>query len=269
VYFLVRTSDESTDKFEQSVVWYQWNNHEIFKILVKRVASFFGEHIVDGTLNALNQSQLALYLDKIMIPTFLGKGHWANAPMYKVLLSLIRKRPRDIIKLCSGAGRIAYSRGSDLISTDDLTDSFPNYSKERLQDTINEFKTELPNIEHLLLGMKPSKKERRAIEGYTYTTDKLLEKIRTIQNNAHFKLAGRPITDAKALAQFMYKICFITARKELDNGSIDRKYFDDNPYLFNEFRDFGYDWEIHPAYRWALQPETIHDIFDQLKLSSG
>ena len=30
VYFLVRTSDESTDKIEGSVVWCSWSNHEIF-----------------------------------------------------------------------------------------------------------------------------------------------------------------------------------------------------------------------------------------------
>jgi hypothetical protein len=28
VYFLVRTSDESTDKIEGSVIWYSWTNHE-------------------------------------------------------------------------------------------------------------------------------------------------------------------------------------------------------------------------------------------------
>lgn len=29
VYYLVRTSDESTDKIEGSVIWYSWTNHEI------------------------------------------------------------------------------------------------------------------------------------------------------------------------------------------------------------------------------------------------
>jgi len=34
VFFLVRTSDESTDKIEGSVVWYNWTNHEIFVMLL-------------------------------------------------------------------------------------------------------------------------------------------------------------------------------------------------------------------------------------------
>jgi hypothetical protein len=66
----------------------------------------------------------------------------------------------------------------------------------------------------------------------------------------------------------MYKINFLTARKELPTGEIDRKYFEENRYLSSEFVDFGYNWEVHPAYRWALQPDTIKEIFERLKLSS-
>jgi hypothetical protein len=25
-------------------------------------------------------------------------------------------------------------------------------------------------------------------------------------------------------------------------------------------------WEIHPAYRWALQPETVQSIFEEISL---
>jgi hypothetical protein len=45
------------------------------------------------------------------------------------------------------------------------------------------------------------------------------------------------------------------------------KYFEENRYLSSQFSDFGFSWEIHPAYRWALQPDTIHDIFQNLDLS--
>src|ERR1044072_7745568 len=37
VYFLVRTSDESTDKIEGDVVWHSWANHEILAMLIKRI----------------------------------------------------------------------------------------------------------------------------------------------------------------------------------------------------------------------------------------
>ena len=60
---------------------------------------------------------------------------------------------------------------------------------------------------------------------------------------------------------------FMTARKEMPQGII-RKYFEENRYLSSQFADFGFDWEIHPAYRWALQPENISDIFRTLHLTA-
>ena len=55
-------------------------------------------------------------------------------------------------------------------------------------------------------------------------------------------------------------------RKDLPNGEILRKYFEENRYLSNSFADFGFSWEIHPAYRWALQPDTLEDIYQTLRL---
>jgi hypothetical protein len=268
VYFLVRTSDESTDKIERSVVWYSWTNHEIFKILVKRVGIYFDRKMDDQQLAGMQQWQMAKILDNIMEPRFAGQGHWENAPMYKVLLSLVRKRPRDLIKLCSEAAANAHKFDRDLLTTRDFKEVFESYSQGRLQDTTNEYRTELPGIERLLFGMKPAKKERTAAEGYQYTTAQLLDKIKTIQERGKFTFANNKIASAKDLASFMYKINFLTARKELPTGEIDRKYFEENRYLSSEFVDFGYNWEVHPAYRWALQPDTIKEIFERLKLSS-
>jgi hypothetical protein len=101
VYYLVRTSDESTDKIEGSVIWHSWDNHEIFVLLVKRIESFYGRTVDEKALLALPQVQLAKYLTPVMEPIFKGRGLWANTPMYRVLMSLIRKRPRDLVKLCT------------------------------------------------------------------------------------------------------------------------------------------------------------------------
>jgi len=32
----------------------------------------------------------------------------------------------------------------------------------------------------------------------------------------------------------------------------------------NSAVDFGLEWEIHPAYRWAIQPNDIQDVIDSL-----
>ena len=62
-----------------------------------------------------------------------------------------------------------------------------------------------------------------------------------------FLLLAERLRTTKSIAGFMYKINFLTARKELSNGQIDRKYFEENQYLSNQFIEFGYDWEVHPG----------------------
>lgn len=269
VYYLVRTSDESTDKIEGSVIWHSWSNHEIFVLLVKRIESFFGRKIDEGKLLKMGQASLAHYLGSIMEERFQGQGLWSNAPMYRVLMSLIRKRPRDLVKLCTLAGRAARKEQATTIGTRHFQAIFEEYSQGRLQDTVNEFRSELPLVEKLLLAMKPSKKERTGHEGYVYTTDSLLKKINTIREQGQFRFAAGEIGDSKHLAAFMYKINFLTARKASSSSDgVVRKYFEENRYLSNEFVDFGFDWEIHPAYRWALQPDNLSAIFTSLNLTA-
>ena len=268
VYYLARTSDESTDKIEGSVIWYSWTNHEILVLLIKRIESYFGRSVDENELLTKQQSELMNYLLPVIEERFTGKGHWENAPMYRVLMSLIRKRPRDLVKLLTLAGRKACSTNSDKISTNNLESIFEEYSQGRLQDTINEYRSELSSIEKLLLGMRPSKKQKQASSSYTYSTDQLLKKLKAIEEQGKFIWANGNQAETKELAAFLYKINFITARKQTSEG-IDRKYFEENRYLSNKFTEFGYDWEVHPAYRWALQPEDPMQIFNELELSSN
>lgn len=266
VYYLSRTSDESTDKTEGAVIWNTWSNHEILVLLVKRIESYFGRPINENELIKQHQSIMMNYLQPVIEDRFTGRGHWENAPMYRVLMSLIRKRPRDLVKLLTLAARRANIDKATKISTRHLEGIFEEYSQGRLQDTINEYRSELPDLKRLILNMKPSKKQKKTSGSYVYTTDELLKKIKTIESQGAFFWQNKSKADTKGLAAFLYKINFITARKKTENG-IDRKYFEENRYLSNKFADFGYEWEIHPAYRWALQPDNLFDIFKEVELS--
>jgi hypothetical protein len=181
-----------------------------------------------------------------------------------MLMSLIRQRPRDLVKLCTLAARRAHDNAANLISTAHFDAVFEEYSQGRMQDAINEHKSELPEIERLLFGMRPNKKERRTGVGFVYTTDALITKINSLAEQGRFTFAMNRRTAPRELAQFMYKINFLTARKELTTGEIQRQYFEDNRYLSSQFVDFGYHWEVHPAYRWALQPQDVHTILDEM-----
>lgn len=268
VYYLVRTSDESTDKIEGSVVWYKWTNHEILVLLIKRILTYFGEEADEDILIKTKQKYLAYHLEKVFEPRFNGKGKWEDVSIIKILMSLTRKRPRDLVKLCSLAAQQAALNKSSRIGSPHFQAIFEEYSQGRIQDTINEYKTELPLIEKLIFGMKPSKKGKYTSDGYVYNTAELKAKINSIKNQNNFAFANNRPTSAQDLAQFLYKINFLTARKVLDDGTIQRRYFEENRYLSSTFVDFGYEWEVHPAFRWALQPDSIDDIFYNLSVCS-
>lgn len=267
VYYLVRTSDESTDKIEGSVVWFKWTNHEILVMLIKRILTYFGETVDEVNLMKTPQKYLIYNLEKVFEPKFYGKGKWAEVPIHRILMSLTRKRPRDLVKLCSLAAQQAYINGSFLLRSPHFQAIFEEYSQGRIQDTINEYKTELPQIEKLVFGMKPTKKEKLASNGFIYSTSELQIKINNIKQQNNFSFTNGKPANAKDLAQFLFKINFLTARKTMEDGTIQRKYFEENRYLSNSFVDFGYDWEVHPAFRWALQPDNLDDVLYNLSLN--
>lgn len=260
VYYLVRTADESTDKIDGNVLWLTWTEHELLALLVKRVQTYFDNDIPEKELLDMEQREMSAYLDDIMADTFEGAGKWNNRPIRYIFLSLIRRRPRDLINLCTLAARNANAEGRNLIVTEDWEEVFEQYSSSRLQDTINEHKYELPDIERLLLGMKPSHEMKKTEKPFVYDKERLVRKIEGIMQNGKFYFANNKECTVEELIAFMYKINFLNARKDAAGGFIDRKYFEDNKYITSNSVDFGYDWEVHPAFRWALYPET-RDIF--------
>ena len=260
VYYLVRTADESTDKIDGNVLWLTWTEHELLALLVKRVQTYFDNDISERELLGMGQQEMSAYLDDIMASTFEGAGKWNKRPIRYIFLSLIRRRPRDLINLCTLAARNANAEGRNLIVTEDWEEVFEQYSTSRLQYTINEHKYELPDIERLLLGMKPSHEMKKTEKPFVYDKERLVRKIEGIMQNGKFYFANNKECTVEELIAFMYKINFLNARKDAAGGFIDRKYFEDNKYITSNSVDFGYDWEVHPAFRWALYPET-RDIF--------
>ncbi len=265
VYYAVRTSDETTDKIDGSVIWQSWTNHEILVMLIKRIETFYGRSVDEEYLLSQQQKDICNYLDSVFEKRFQGNGHWKNAPMYRVIMSLIRKRPRDLVKLCTLAARKAYSNNHNKILTSDLESVFINYSNDRLTDTSTEYKSELPKIQELLLKMKPSQKELSTQTPCLFTREQLIKKLENVLSMSNFSFKDGKQVDPQNLAAFLYKINFITARKTVGNEIL-RVYYDENQYIYNNFADFGYSYEIHPAYRWALQPSSTNKLFEQIEL---
>ena len=184
VYYLVRTSDESTDKIEDKVVWLRWSSQDLLLLFAKRIETFFGNKFDERT--SKNYDVLEAF-GKIIERRFQGKGKWSNAPIHRVLVSLQRNRPRDLVKLLGAAAKEAYQNEHHVILSSDLQKTFSSYSAERLQDIINEFGTELSDVKRLLLAMKPTTKEKSLGKGFLYTQDELDKKLAEVLKQVPLK----------------------------------------------------------------------------------
>lgn len=182
-------------------------------------------------------------------------------------MTLTRKRPRDLVKLFYYSAKEAYKDGSEVIQSIHLQRVFEKYSNERLRDVINEFSTELPQIEDLLLGMRQTEKERKAGVGPIFDDGQLNQKIKTIMQGSSLRFSNGDMTTPQNVARFLYKCDFVTARFEKD-GYIVRKHFEENQLIHSKRAQFGFKWEIHPAYRWALSPQEVGALISGIELSN-
>lgn len=246
-----------------------WNRHDILTVMALRIASFLGKELDIPSFEKRTQTEIARELHPVIEERFsVGKGHWDRAPIHIVLLSLNRNRPRDLIKLLTEAAREAYRNNHDQITAKDLENVFSDYSHGRITDLILEFKSELPDMEKLLYNMKPSgKRANDRDKRWLYTNDELINKINNICQNHSFSFTSKKSVSPKSLAEFLYKIDFIIARDEGPDGKIRWTQFDQNRLLQSQFVDFGYKWEVHPAYRWALQPKSVHEILEGIAMT--
>jgi hypothetical protein len=236
VYLLIRGTDQSMDKFEGNVVWCKWENHDILIALIKRMFTYFNQPLDENELQLHKQSESAKLLSPVFEQKFTNTSSWNGKPTYKVIMSVIRRRPRDLVKLCTAAARKAYEDKSVTITGQHIESILEDYSTGRMDDVVIEFKGDMPNIGDFLYSMGPTTGElkKKQQDRYVFTTEELYRKITNTANSVPVSsLPGTSKPDVHDIAQFLYRIGFITARKE-------------------RVGDLGFSWEIHPAFRGAL-----------------
>lgn len=258
--YLSVTSD-IIDKVQSGVIRVRWTVDEIFRVIAKRIAIYEGKDYDDDEVDGLTQEAV---FQRFFTPYFEDRfryaGAWENAPMRQVLLSFVRQRPRDLIGLCRLAAKEAEAAGT-IIDTRALHAVIPTYSQNRLNDTVVEFSNELPEIHKLLNDMRPieqKKSDRGSIKKrHYYTNDQLIAKINNIKASLSlmFSYSKIPPTSAE-LAEFLFRINFLVASRTDKDGFVDRLYYDFADRHLREVRLGQWDWEVHMAYRWAIQRDS-------------
>lgn len=254
VYDNVRRIDESSDKIQGAKVELKISNHEIFAMLTKRVCSFLGQCDIMN-YESLDQNKMMDLMGDIIDPVFNGRGKWEGRHTNYVLMTMTRRRPRDIFSLCGFAWDHAVERNSIKIETEDLDAVMRQYSKEKMNDIVSEYRYEFRNQEDLkevILALRPSTNERKRGEKlYVYDKSGLLKKIGTILERHNIYSSDGLRMNRVDLAKILYKANVITGRIDSDS-SIERIYYMEEPDLISELNDKGCNYEVHPAYRWIL-----------------
>ena len=94
--------------------------------------AMFGLAVDEKELMKTSQAEVAKSIYRVFVDRFQGHGKWDNIPTHRVLATLIRKRPRDLVKLCTLAAREAKDNDHLKIGTEDLDNVFDRYSSDVL-----------------------------------------------------------------------------------------------------------------------------------------
>ena len=257
VYDNVRKVDESSDKIQDVKLTLKITNHQILAMLTKRVMNFIDARVAKNDFYQCTQQQMIQHMSNLFETTFHGKGKWEHKPTNYILMTMTRRRPRDLFVLCGLAWENAVSNGRIKITSEDLQAIFNDYSNERLRDTISEYHHEFRDAEdlkELILALKPSKQQMKkngVIPLHLYTKDTLVHKVRTITERRKFYWSSGKLATDLELARFLYKANIVIGRKD-ENGKINRMYYTESPNLLSELGNGNYKFEVHPAYRWAI-----------------
>lgn len=267
IYYAVRTEEESTDKIEGSVIRCTWDHHSILALLVKRIITHLGRTVADSTLNHYTHQDILSFLSIIMEPRFTSVGQWSDVSSYQVLTTLIRNQPRDLIKLLMLAGRNARFCHYDKIRPENIIHILKIYSQGRLQDTINEYKHELPDVKLLLTHMLLSLNSDQPHQPILLTQKDLVDYTHHfLQKHPSHWMNGMP-ADVESVTAFLYRINFLVG-VEIRDGQYIRHYFEECFYLADRLPESGYVWEIHPAFRWAFYAGDPAELFYSIPVNT-
>lgn len=291
IFYLVRMAYVDLDKVRQHCVWHRWSERELLVLFAKCILSYRKNHLGDKSLDAkhtelelraMSPAKLGTYFLFLMEQVFDGEATWKRAPMHSVILTVIRKRPRDVVTLITAAAREMRKRVGDVrearpqlrrIVSEDLIGTFPEYSQAVFNNTINEYRGELPTIDTAIRALAPSKQDLDDRTGFIYSTGNMLGRLESLitaqGQRGHAidfdKKSGRTMSPENLL-EFLYRINFLVMRHEDPNGRlVRREYFDESMFDMAGLTINGDAvWEIHPAFRWVLSGSTqnlrYHDI---------
>jgi hypothetical protein len=262
VWPIIRRYDESLDKMEQYVKEIRWGLDDFRRLLFMRVKSQC-EAMNIAFPSRYPQERDDEYEERCIALIFSPKMPWGKKEVYtySVIYTLSYHRPRWAIQLCKLAQKNAIKSKLTQIQRSDIDAVWGDYGKKRIADLVSEHKHQCREVEELINSFRGA--DRLLIR------EELLGWVNGhIINHLNVYIEGKEIKSSLEIAHFLYRIGFIVARSDNENGEYEHYHFQEMPDFLSSRtnQDFNVKWEIHPCYRQALDIKKL-DIHQRIKRS--
>ncbi len=260
VWPIIRRYDESLDKMEQYVYEIVWGLDDFRKLLYLRIKSQCeGSRISCPT--KFPQERDDEYEERVIALIFEPKMKWGQKDVftYSVLYTLSYHRPRWAIQLCKLAQKNAEKSKLARIQRSNIDAVWGDYGKKRIADLVAEHKHQCREVEDLINSFRGAERLLTREELFSWINGHII-------NHINIFIEGISATSSRDIAHFLYRIGFIVARSEGEDGNYEHYHFNEMPDFLSSKtnHDFDMKWEIHPCYRQALDIQKL-DRYQRIK----
>jgi hypothetical protein len=268
VWALIRRYDEALDKTGQNVSEILWGQEDFLALLSLRIKAN-ATHLGTRLPARGRKESPRNYKERLLATAFLPKMQWGDsrresdmqpslaAPRmvetYKVIYTLSYERPRWAIQLCKLAREAALRKGSQRITKDSIDEVWGEYGAKRIEDLVAEHKHQCPQVNELLNAFRGALRLMSRGELFKWIKNRVSEHL-------ELTIEGTRTRSPQDIARFLYRIGFIVARSENEDGQYEHYRFDQMSdfLLARTDDDFSVKWEIHPCYRQALDIKKLN-----------
>ena len=242
--------NEDLDKCEQYITDIMWPANELKAILSKKVYSYLVRTYPNFASSASDDYREES--DRYIGWVFDRRVRWGQSqvPPFIAIRVLSAGRPRWMAQLCRLAGQAAVQSQQKSIGGQHINSMMKRYARLRLNDLYKEHSHQFTDLQKLV--------ETSSGRTVKFTSADVTRELQ----NRYVKPIGVnniPLIDGYAfkypiqLAHFLFKIGFLSARREQGGGTggADFVPYEERPELLTDFRnlDDGMTWEIYPSYR--------------------
>jgi hypothetical protein len=268
VWALIRRYDEALDKTGQYVSEILWGQEDFLALLSLRIKASLRHSGIPLPSQGHHES-LKSYKERLVAVAFLPKMQWGSnrstsdmqpslapprmVPTYRVIYTLSYERPRWAIQLCKLAREAALRKNSRRITKNDIDEVWGEYGAKRIEDLVAEHKHQCPQVNELLNAFRGALRLMSRDQLFTWIKNRISEHL-------DVNIEGTRTRSPREIARFLYRIGFIVARSENEDGQYEHYRFDQMSdfLLARTDDDFSVKWEIHPCYRQALDIKKLN-----------